>query len=82
MKQHTFKLRSELHGQHVRTTVFAGFGEEDITLANCGTLTMNVGEWQAFGVLLLLGADHEPSPARVISEGDLEVVNALQEIGQ
>ena len=76
MKQHIFKLRSERHGEHIRTTVFAGFGEEGATLANCGTLVMNTGAWQAFGVMLMLGASHKPSPGVVITEGDEEVVGA------
>ena len=71
-----FKLYSELVGKHIRTTVFSG--EKGYTLANCGTLTMDVGEWQVFGALLLIGSERTGN-CDVICEGDEEVVMALQE---
>jgi len=76
VKQHTFLLRSTCRGpRHVHTTVFAGFVEPGGTLANCGSLVMNVGEWRAFRSLLLLGAAHSPPPAKVVMEGDQEAVD-------
>ena len=78
-KTHTFKLRSELHGQHVRTTVFAGYVVESGTLANCGTLTMNVGEWQTFGALLVAGAALTEGRTKVIVEGDQKIVDTVAE---
>ena len=50
-----FKLSSKVRGKHVHTTLFAG--KEGQTLANTGTLVMNIGEFQLFGAMLSLGAD-------------------------
>ena len=78
MKQHTFLLRSTRRGpQYIHTTVFAGFVEPGGTLANCGSLVMNIGEWQAFGALLLLGAAHSPPPAKVTQKPEAEKVANL-----
>ena len=75
MKSHTFKLRSVRRGpQHVLTVVFAGYVEPGGTLANCGSIVMNVGEWQAFGALLLLGAKAAQGRITVVMEGDEKVV--------
>jgi len=74
------KLKSELKGQHIHETIFAG--EEGKTLRNLGKLVMDVGEWQSFGCALLLGADHMNNTyprLRIITEGDREIVEALGE---
>ena len=68
-KQRIFKLKSKLRGQHVHTTVFVGFVNQ--TLANCGTLTMNVEEWKTFGDLLVFGDRHNLS-SKVILESSGE----------
>ena len=83
MKKHTFKLKSKQCGpQHVHTAVFTGFVEPGGTLANCGSLVMTVGEWQAFGALLLLGARQTNSRITVEMEGDDEVVSWETEHGE
>lgn len=71
-----FKLRSEPYGKHARMTVFAG--EKGYTLANCGALTMDVGEWQIFGALLLIGAERTGN-CDVVCEGDIETIMALEQ---
>ena len=75
-----FKLHSEKKGQHIHTTVFSG--TEEGTFANCGTLIQNVGEWQFFGALLLLGARETKGRCVVQCEGDDAIIAAFQEEDQ
>lgn len=73
-----FKLRSELRGDHVHTTVFVG--PKGLTLANCGTIVTRVdriGEWQSFGAALKLGAAAMDAHVEVVFEGDEEIVARL-----
>jgi hypothetical protein len=68
------KMVAKREGPHVKTTFF--MGPENQTLANIGTLTQAMGEWQLFGVLILLGRDavNKNYPRLlVITEDDEEV---------
>jgi len=70
-----YKLRSTRRGEHVHTTVFAGW--EGQTLRNLGTLVSDIGEWQEFGALLLLGSQQPGWLGRIkiVCEGDEAVVS-------
>jgi len=48
------KLRAEKLGEHIHETVFMGVDRDH--LQNAGKIVMNIGEWQMFGALLLMGA--------------------------
>ena len=65
------RLRSERKGEHVHTTVFVG--EDANHLANAGDLVLRVGEWQAFGTALRLGAK-QMGDVIVDSPGDENVI--------
>ncbi len=49
------KLDAEKSGVHVHVKFFMGPDLDH--LANCGKLTLRIGEWQLFGACLLLGAE-------------------------
>ena len=66
------KLVSERVGEHVRERVFVG--EHEGALALAGTLMFRVGEWQAFGAALRLGAGQMKGQLEVELVGDEEVV--------
>lgn len=73
----TFKLRSELRGNHIYTTFFSGTGD---TLANTGYLFQDIGEWQLFGAMLKLGetaANKNIHRVNVILEGDEKIIEEL-----
>lgn len=70
------KLRSERRGSHIHETVFVGPDEDH--LANSGTLVLEMGEWQDFGVALSLGARAMHGRVKVILEGDNEVVGKTE----
>ena len=61
------KMRHEKMGKHIHTTFFSG--EENCTLANLGTLVMDVGEYQLIGAALLLGAERTNGHLKVLSDG-------------
>ena len=66
------KLRSERRGAHVHERVFVGPDSDHLALA--GVLIFNVGEWQAFGAALGLGASQTHGQVKVVFEGDEQVV--------
>jgi len=74
------KLRSERRGAHVHERVFVGPDSDHLALA--GVLIFNVGEWQAFGAALGLGASQMHGQVRVLFEGDEQVVGGPTEAGQ
>ena len=66
------KLRSERRGAHVHERVFVGPDTDHLALA--GVLIFDVGEWQAFGAALGLGASQMHGQIRVVFEGDGQLV--------
>ena len=76
--RHVFKLRSELKGEHIYTTIFSG--NEGQTLVNIGTLCQRLGEWQLFGALLACGSDLNDATRQhslVIFEGNSDVIDQV-----
>lgn len=68
-----FKLMSErISGDLVKEQILVGEDENCLRIA--GELILHVGEWQEFGATLLLGATKTNGRAKVITEGDKEVV--------
>lgn len=49
------KLSADNFGEHVHVKFFMGPDLDH--LANCGKLTLRIGEWQLLGACLLLGAE-------------------------
>ena len=74
------KLRSERRGAHVHERVFVGPDTDHLALA--GVLIFDVGEWQAFGAALGLGALQMRGQVRIVFEGDEEVVGSPTEAGR
>ncbi len=68
------KLKSERRGNHVHERVFVGPDPDHLALA--GTLVFGVGQWQAFGAALGLGATQMHGNLVVLYEGDKQVVKA------
>ncbi len=54
-------------GGRIEETVFVG--EEGQTMQNAGTLLLDVGEWQAFGAALSLGARQMHGRLTVVFDG-------------
>jgi len=72
-----FKLRSERRGAYVHERVIVGPDNDHLALA--GTLIFALGEWQAFGAALGLGADQMHGQVKVVFEGDEQVVASPME---
>lgn len=70
------KLRSVRKGDHIHETMF--MGEENRTLVNQGTLVMNIGDWQLFGAVFLLGAKYSGDRLKVICEGEEDIFPETQ----
>lgn len=70
------KLREELKGQHIHTTVFCG--EQGQTFQNCGTLIMDRGQWMNFGVALILGARRMHGRLSIETPDDAIVMKELE----
>jgi hypothetical protein len=68
------KLRAEKLGEHIHETVFMGVDKDH--LQNAGKIVMNIGEWQMFGALLLMGAEQvkRHRQAQGLSYVDVEVL--------
>lgn len=67
------RVRDERRGHHVHTRVFVGHDADHLALS--GTLVMDIGQWQAFGCALLIGADRlGPHHLRVECPDSLAVV--------
>ena len=73
-------IRSERRGAHLHELVFVGPDTDHLALA--GVLIFDVGEWQAFGAALGLGASQMHGQGRVMFEGDEEVVGSPTEAGR
>jgi hypothetical protein len=75
------KFRDRRKGEHVHSHIWMGPDEDHLALT--GTLIMTTGEWQIFGVALILGAktmnDHRPNTLKVLSPDQLEVVEGGQD---
>jgi len=74
------KLRSERRGAHVHERVFVGPDTAHLALA--GVLIFGIGEWQAFGAALELGASQMHGQVRVVFEGNKQVVESPTEAGR
>ncbi len=72
------KLKSERKGGHVHERVFVGPDEGHLALA--GKLVFDIGQWQAFGAALLLGASKMHGNVKVLTEGDEQVVGGFDDI--
>ena len=65
------KLRSERKGDHVHERVFMGVDNDHLKLT--GALIMDVGEWQVFGVALMLGAEQMKDGLIVLNPDDRNI---------
>ena len=71
------KMRSELRGEHVHTTFF--MGEEGCTLANAGTLVMDIGQAQVLLAAIIMGADRTAGRLVAEHEGYLSAAWAAEQ---
>ena len=74
------KLRSERRGAHVHERVFVGPDTDHLALA--GVLIFDLGQWQAFGAALGLGASRMHGQVKIVFEGSEEVVRSPTEAGR
>jgi hypothetical protein len=61
------KMVSDKRGDHIHTIFFMGM--EGGTMANCGTLVQDIGEWQILGAAILLGAERTKGRLTAVTAG-------------
>ena len=72
------KLRSaRTGGDQVREQIFAGPDVDHLQLA--GEIVLTLGEWQAFGAALILGAGQMSGKLAIITDGHEQVVAVKEE---